>query len=81
MAHYCHAIGCTTEVEPRMFVCRAHWNLLTPKERKEINAVYVPGQEIRKDPTPEYLEVQQRLVKSIARKEELLVQAPKFDLV
>ena len=54
--HTCHATGCTRQVPPRMFMCGPHWYRLPPAHRSAIWATYVPGQEIRKDPTPEYLD-------------------------
>lgn len=54
--HRCHAAGCITPVPPRMFMCRPHWLSLPRIHRDAIWATYVPGQEDRKDPSPEYLE-------------------------
>jgi hypothetical protein len=46
-----------------MFMCRRHWFSLPQDIRDEIWEVYVPGQEIRKEPTDEYLEVAQRAIR------------------
>ena len=62
MSHTCHATGCATPVPPKMFMCKQHWFRLPKTMRDEIWAVYVPGQEQRKDPTGEYLEVAQRCI-------------------
>jgi hypothetical protein len=68
-AHLCHATGCTTSVPPRMFMCRSHWFALPKQMRDDIWAEYVPGQEIRKDPTPEYMEITQRCIQYLEDRE------------
>lgn len=67
--HTCHAKGCDKPVPPRMFMCRPHWYMIPKKDRDRLWAVYVPGQERRKDPTDEYLEVAHELVELVAAKE------------
>lgn len=62
MRHTCHATGCEVTVPPRMFMCRTHWFQLPKRMRDEVWAVYVPGQEDRKDPTAEYIEVARRCI-------------------
>jgi len=53
--HLCHAPGCKIPVPPKMFACRGHWFALPKRLRDAIWATYRPGQEITKDPSPEYL--------------------------
>lgn len=67
--HTCHATGCDEIVPPKMFMCRKHWFMLSGDMRSQVWFVYVPGQEIRKDPTPEYLEVANRAIAEVAAKE------------
>jgi hypothetical protein len=55
-AHMCHAPGCRTPVPPKMFACRPHWYALPRRLRDAIWATYRPGQEVTKDPSPEYLD-------------------------
>lgn len=43
--------------------------MVPPSLKAEIWRTYVPGQEIRKDPTREYLEVQHRCVEYVATRE------------
>ena len=62
MDHICHARGCTTKTHPRMFMCKKHWHMIPKSLQKELWAVYVPGQEISKNPTHEYLEVAYKLI-------------------
>lgn len=56
MKHTCHAYNCETEVPPKMFMCYRHWKSLTPELQKGIWKHYRPGQELDKNPSPEYLE-------------------------
>lgn len=57
MAHTCHWPGCTAHVPPRMWGCRTHWFRLPKNLRDRIWDTYVPGQEITKTPSKEYIEV------------------------
>jgi len=41
----------------KMWGCKTHWYKLPKRLRDAIWATYVPGQEIRKDPSSEYLAV------------------------
>jgi hypothetical protein len=69
LKHTCHAQGCLVPVPERMFMCARHWRMVPRPLRAEIWATYVPGQEIRKDPTEEYLDVAHRAVHAVAAKE------------
>ncbi|MEW6775366.1 MAG: hypothetical protein AB1405_03680 [Bdellovibrionota bacterium] len=69
LPHYCHARGCHREVAPKLLMCRYHWKLVPGKLKKDVYRHYVPGQEIRKDPTPAYLEAADAAIKAVARKE------------
>lgn len=53
--HRCHAIDCTEPVPPKMLMCREHWRMVPAALKRRVWATYVPGQEVRKDPTAEYL--------------------------
>jgi hypothetical protein len=68
--HTCHATGCPTTVPPRMFMCRVHWYRLTRDHRAAIWATYRPGQEVTKDPSPEYLEAAQAAIRYLERVED-----------
>lgn len=57
MTHVCHAVGCVVEVPPRLLMCPRHWRMVPPHLQRAVWAAYVPGQEIRKDPTSAYLRV------------------------
>ncbi len=67
--HTCHAKGCKKEVPPRMLMCPTHWRMVPRLIQREVWAAYVPGQEIRKDPTREYLDVMQRAIDAVHREE------------
>jgi len=53
--HTCHWPGCTVEVPPRLWGCRAHWFKLPAQIRKDIWAAYRPGQENDESPDESYL--------------------------
>jgi hypothetical protein len=69
MTHLCHADNCTVAVPPRMFMCRRHWYMIPKADRDALWGAYVPGQERRMDPTPEYLDIAMQLVDYVAAKE------------
>ena len=43
--HTCHAEDCTTQVPPKMFMCRKHWRMVPKLVRQQIWRHYEPGQE------------------------------------
>lgn len=57
MAHTCHWPGCKVEVVPAMWGCKPHWFKLPRPLRQKVWRAYVPGQEITKTPSAEYLAV------------------------
>lgn len=67
--HTCHATGCEVKVPPRLFMCRRHWYMLPKEWRDAVWAVYVPGQEERMDPSPEYLKVAAAAIEVVEEKE------------
>lgn len=67
--HTCHAQGCEVPVYPRFFMCRAHWPKLSKFHRDQIISLYRDGQEVRKDPTIEYVRAAQRAIIWLANKE------------
>lgn len=68
--HACHARGCNTSVPPKMFMCRKHWFMIPKAMQDELWDAYVPGQEVRKDPSSEYIEVAMRLVRYVEEREK-----------
>ena len=69
-AHTCHATGCKTPVPPRMFMCGRDWYRLPKAMRDAIWDAYVPGQEIRKDPSRAYLAAARAAVRYLERIED-----------
>lgn len=62
MTHICHATGCSTPVPPRMLMCLKHWRMVPRSLQDRVWATYRVGQEIDKQPSAEYLEVQKAAV-------------------
>ena len=54
--HFCHWPDCEEQVPPELWGCKKHWFALPQELRNKIWAAYVPGQEVRKDPSDAYLE-------------------------
>lgn len=69
LKHECHATGCVIEVPPRMLMCLRHWRMVPSIIQRQIWATYQSGQEIRKDPTAEYLDAQHAAVRAVEQKE------------
>lgn len=67
MSHTCHWPGCKTPVPPSMWGCRHHWFRLPKPLRDKIWATYVPGQEITKTPSDEYLAAAEEVQEWIAK--------------
>lgn len=55
MKHTCHWPSCKLEVAPSLWGCRKHWFMLPADIRYAIIKAYVPGQEIAKTPSKEYI--------------------------
>jgi hypothetical protein len=53
-----------------MFMHRGHWYMLTAKLRAAVWAAYVPGQEIRKNPSEAYLKAAREAIDYIEMKEK-----------
>lgn len=81
MKHMCHWPGCPTPVPPAMWGCKPHWFALPKKLRDLIWLTYVPGQEITKTPSADYLDAAKQVQTWIAafefgkkRAEELVAE-------
>lgn len=64
--HHCHARGCKVAVPPRMLMCRPHWRRVPKPLQNAVWAHFRPGQEIRKDPTREYLAAAEAAIRAVA---------------
>jgi hypothetical protein len=69
LKHLCHAEGCDQPVPPRMLMCRRHWFMVPKKMQDAVWDEYIPGQEVRKDPTPDYLDAAHAAIEAVAKKE------------
>ncbi len=69
MKHLCHWPGCEIEVPPKLWGCSKHWFSLPVGLRRAIWATYRPGQEITKDPSPEYIAAAREVREWILKKE------------
>lgn len=55
--HECHWPGCTRQVPPALWGCKAHWRRLPRHLRNKIWNTYRPGQEVTFTPSAAYVEV------------------------
>jgi hypothetical protein len=46
-------------------MCGRHWAKVPKAIQRKVWREYVPGQEIRKDPTPKYLEVMREAIEAV----------------
>ncbi len=69
MPHTCHAENCSVPVPPKMLMCRLHWYMVPLRLRNAVWREYRPGQEIDKQPSPEYLVVMRAAIDAVAAKE------------
>ena len=60
--HECHRTGCHVAVPPKIFMCSPDWYALPKPLRDAVWAAYRTGQEIRKDPSPQYLAAAQAAI-------------------
>jgi len=65
MAHLCHATSCEKQVPPLLHFCAFHWQFVPAKLAHNLVTNYRTGQEIRKDPSPEYIEAHLACVAAI----------------
>jgi len=55
-------------IPPRLFACKGHWFALPAAMRARLLATYRRGQEVTKDPSPEYLEAARAAVEYLRGK-------------
>ena len=67
--HPCHAIGCEVDIAPKLLMCPAHWRLVPRALQRAVWDTYVERQEIRKDPSDEYMVAQRAAVEAVAKRE------------
>lgn len=69
--HTCHAVNCKQIVSPAMLMCLRHWKMVPSELQRTIWNLFKPGQEIRKDPSPAYLEAARQAVAAVEERERL----------
>lgn len=67
--HLCHARDCQTPVEPKLLMCSRHWKMVPKYLRDGVWMHYIPGQEVTKRPTREYMRVATLAINAVAVKE------------
>jgi len=67
--HRCHAIDCTTQVHPRMLMCRRHWYMVPKDLRDRVWREYRDGQERTKRPSEAYLAAAKAAIEAVASRE------------
>jgi hypothetical protein len=67
--HRCHAIGCDIAVPPALLMCIKHWRMVPKDKQREVWRTYRRGQELRKDPTAEYLAAAAAAIQAVREKE------------
>lgn len=69
MNHVCHAAHCGKKTEPRMFMCKIHWEMLPKNMQDDIWGAYRNGQEIDKLPSREYAQIAVGAIFWLAKKQ------------
>lgn len=69
-AHHCHWPGCDKSVPPKLWGCKMHWYSLPQHLRELIWDTYIPGQEITKTPSKEYIEAAKKVQQWIKENNE-----------
>lgn len=67
--HYCHALGCTVQVPPKLLMCLRHWHMVPRDLQKMIWRCYRPGQEIDKHPSRGYVLAMKAAIEAVRQKE------------
>ena len=65
MVHRCHAKDCTQAVPPKMLMCKHHWAMVPKHLQRAVWQHYRAGQEVTKDPSPEYLAAAQNAIDAV----------------
>lgn len=76
--HHCHAKGCGSHVPPKLLMCARHWRMVPKPLQALVWATYRPEQEVKKDPSREYLEAARQAIDAVAEKEGRAQEQPSF---
>lgn len=79
MSHRCHATGCNLKIPPRLLMCKAHWFMVPAPIRDWVWGTYKPGQEVKKNPSEEYMNAYRAAVNAVDKKEGRELTFPEAD--
>ncbi len=51
MSHTCHAVGCTTQIAKKFFMCPHHWSMVDKDTQRSLYAEYKQGLRDNNHPT------------------------------
>lgn len=68
--HTCHAHGCSAAVPPELLMCRRHWRLVPTPLKRAVWRFFRPDQEIRKNPSEDYLAAAANAINAVAEIEQ-----------
>ena len=54
--HICHWADCNEPCPPQHWGCQHHWSMVPSDFKRALRDLYVPGQEVTKTPSKEYIE-------------------------
>lgn len=74
--HHCHWPGCTQQVPPAMWGCKAHWYALPVALRNRIWATFRPGQEVNGTPSQAYVAAAREVQAWIKTQQQPAADAP-----
>jgi len=75
--HRCHAKKCNELIPPKLFMCHKHWYMVPSSMQRMIWHFYVAGQEVRKDPSREYITAAFQAIEYVAKQEGVKENVPK----
>lgn len=78
--HRCHAIGCERPTPEKYLMCSTHWYQVPPEDRAMVWELYVPGQEISKTPTADYVLLVQRIIRELHERTDVGNDQLRLDL-
>lgn len=69
MSHHCHARGCKKKCPPKALMCAMHWAMVAPVLQADVWRTYRPGQEIKKNPSNEWMQAADAAIDYVAKME------------
>ena len=62
-------VAIPVEVDPGLLCCKPHWFMIPKPLRQRVWKAYRKGQEVTKDPTPEYLAAAKAAIAAVAERD------------